>query len=42
MDFFDGLAMPQGKYLILEVVDRMSKYAHLVVVTHPCKAIMIA
>ena len=42
MDFIDSLSVSQGKSTILVVVDRLSKYAHFIAVTHPYTAKNIA
>lgn len=42
LDFVDGLPPSQGKHSILVVVDRLSKYAHFVAVSHPYTAAQIA
>ena len=42
MDFIDFLPVSQGKSTILVVVDRLSKYAHFIPVTHPYTAKSIA
>ena len=42
MDFIDSLPVSQGKSTILVVVDRLSKYAHFIPVTHPYTAKSIA
>lgn len=34
MDFIDELPISNGKYSILVVVDRLSKYAHIVPLSH--------
>jgi hypothetical protein len=39
MDFIDGLPKSEGKEVIFVVVDRFSKYAHLMALTHPYSAI---
>ncbi|GJU33390.1 retrotransposable element Tf2 [Tanacetum coccineum] len=38
MDFIDSLPNSQGKIGIFVVVDRLSKYAHLISITHPYTA----
>lgn len=38
MDFIDGLPRVHGKSVILTVVDRFSKYAHLLALSHPYTA----
>ena len=35
MDFIDGLPLSQGKTTIFVVMDRLSKYAHFVPISHP-------
>jgi hypothetical protein len=42
MDFIDGLPKSEGKEVIFVVVDRFSKYAHLMALTHPYSAITVA
>ena len=42
MDFIDGLPKSEGKEVIFMVVDRFSKYAHLMALTHPYSAITVA
>jgi hypothetical protein len=42
MDFIDGLPKSEGKEVIFVVVDRFSKYAHLMTLTHPYSAITVA
>ncbi|RVW67435.1 Retrovirus-related Pol polyprotein from transposon 17.6 [Vitis vinifera] len=42
LDFIDGLPSSQGKDSIMVVVDRLSKYAHFIALSHPFSAKMIA
>ncbi|GKE22302.1 retrotransposon-related protein [Tanacetum coccineum] len=42
MDFIDSLPVSQGKSTVLVVVDRLSKQAHFIPVTHPYTAKVIA
>ena len=42
MDFIDGLPMSNRKSTILVVVDRLSKYAHLIPLSHPCTTVGVA
>ena len=38
MDFITGLPKPEGKSVIMVVVDRLTKYAHFCALSHPFKA----
>ena len=42
MDFIDGLPISHGKTTIFVVVDRLSKYAHFVPISHPYTAVGVA
>lgn len=42
MDFIDGLPASQGMNTIMVVVDRLTKYAHFIPVSHPYTASQIA
>ena len=42
MDFIEALPKVYGKSVILTVVDRFSKYAHFILLTHPYTAAIVA
>ncbi|KAL4192968.1 hypothetical protein AMTRI_Chr06g197020 [Amborella trichopoda] len=42
MDFIDRLPLSKGKSTIFVVVDRLSKYAHVITISHPYTAVGVA
>lgn len=42
MDFIDGLPNSRGKSTIFVIVDRLSKYAHFLTLSHPYTTVGVA
>jgi hypothetical protein len=42
MDFIEGLPRVHGKSVILTVVDRFSKHAHFIALSHPYMVLTVA
>lgn len=42
MDFIDGLPKVRGKSALFMVVDRFSKYAHFMPLSHPYTIVLVA
>ncbi|WOG95792.1 hypothetical protein DCAR_0415120 [Daucus carota subsp. sativus] len=42
LDFIEGLPKSAGKEVILVIVDKLTKYAHFVAISHPYTAVIVA
>jgi hypothetical protein len=42
MDFVSGLPKSEGKDVIMVVIDKLTKYSHLVALTHPFSVAVVA
>lgn len=42
MDFIEGLSKSNGKSIIFKVVDKLTKYAHFMLLSHPYIVVTVA